>query len=140
MSRVTSGPAGIGSQRTATSSSDALPQIPQLAVATKWRSGTTEASNGRLSRTMTVSSGCDSAAGSPNSIEATSSSPIRPSVRRKPTASSASEPGVRIVIATATGSCPGPAARISIGSSPTRVSSRSSTCVPRIARIRLRET
>ena len=28
-------PAGIGSQRTAISSSDALPQIPQLAVATK---------------------------------------------------------------------------------------------------------
>ena len=31
----TGAPSGIGSQRTSISSSDALPQIPQLAVATK---------------------------------------------------------------------------------------------------------
>ena len=33
VSAVTSGPSGIGSQRTAISSSDALPQIPHDAVA-----------------------------------------------------------------------------------------------------------
>jgi len=34
---ATTGPSGIGSDRTAISSSDALPQIPHEAVATKWR-------------------------------------------------------------------------------------------------------
>jgi len=42
--------------------------------------------------------------------------------------------GVRIVTATATGVCPGPAARISIGSSPTSVSGRSTMVDPRTAR------
>ena len=53
----------------------------------------------------------------------------RPSVRRNPTASSASLPGVRIVTATATGSWRGPAARISSGASPTTRSSRTSSDV-----------
>ncbi len=38
VSGVTTGPSGIGAQRTSTSSSDALPQMPHDAVATKWRS------------------------------------------------------------------------------------------------------
>ena len=92
------------SQRTATSSMEALPQIPHDAVATKWRSATAESSNGRDRRTTTVSSGWLSAPGSPGSADTTSGPSMRPSVRRNPTASSASCPGVRIVTATATGS------------------------------------
>ena len=65
---------------------------------------------------------------------------MSPSVRRKPTASSASEPGVRIVTATGTGAWPGPAARISIGSSPASVSGRSWTVDPRTARTWAPET
>ena len=55
--RGTTGPSGSGSQRTATSSIEALPQIPHDAVATKWRSATAVVSNGRDSRTTMVSSG-----------------------------------------------------------------------------------
>ena len=116
----------------AISSIEALPQIPHDAVATKCRSATADASNGRESRTTIVSSGWLSVAGSPPSVEATTSGPsIRPSVRRNPTASSASWPGVRIVTATATGSSSGPAARISSGASPTIRSGRTSSVSPR---------
>src|SRR5215208_3111379 len=62
---------------------------------------------------------------------------MSPSVRRKPAASSSSKPGVRIVTATATGFCPGPAARISSGSSPTTRSARYSSSEPRTATIRV---
>ncbi len=101
--RDTTGPSGSGSQRRATSSIEALPQMPHDAVATKWRSATFESSNGCDSRTTMVSSGWLSDAGSPPAVEITSGPSIRPSVRRNPTASSASWPGVRIVTATATG-------------------------------------
>ena len=104
MSLVTTGPAGIGSERTSTSSSDALPQIPHDAVATKWRSATREASNADARWTVTSSSGCAWVAGSPCVIEVIApASSISPSVRRNPTASSSSWPGVRIVTATSTG-------------------------------------
>ena len=96
------------SQRNATSSIDALPQIPHEAVATKCRSATAESSNGVDRRTTIVSSGWLSVTGSPLSVPTTSGPSISPSVRRKPTASSASWPGVRIVTATATGSWSGP--------------------------------
>ena len=43
--RETTGPSGSGSARRATSSIEALPQIPHDAVATKWRSATFESSN-----------------------------------------------------------------------------------------------
>ena len=66
-----------------------------------------------------MSSGWLSVPGSPGSADTTSGPSMRPSVRRNPTASSASCPGVRIVTATATGSWPGPWARISSGASPT---------------------
>jgi hypothetical protein len=102
--RGTTGPSGSASQRITTSSIDALPQIPQEAVATKWRSAMVDASNGVARRTMIVSSGWLSVTGSPVSVPMTSAPAIRPSVRRKPTASSPSWPGVRIVTATATGS------------------------------------
>ena len=131
MVRGTTGPGGSGSTRNATSSIDALPQIPHDAVAMKWRSATFESSNGRVSRTRIVSSGWLSAAGSPELVEAISDPSMRPSVRRKPTASSSSWPGVRIVTATATGACRGPAARISSGASPTIRSSRTSRSSPR---------
>ena len=55
--RETTGPSGSGSARRATSSIDALPQIPHDAVAMKWRSATFESSNGRERRTRIVSSG-----------------------------------------------------------------------------------
>ena len=61
--RATTGPSGSGSDRRATSSIDALPQIPHDAVATKCRSATFESSNGRESRTTIVSSGWLSDAG-----------------------------------------------------------------------------
>ena len=64
-SAATTGPGGSGSTRSATSSIEALPQIPHDAVATKWRSATFESSNGRDSRTTIVSSGWLSARGSP---------------------------------------------------------------------------
>ena len=48
-------------------------------------------------------------------------------MKQKPTASSKSFPGVRMVTASASGSCPGPCTRISIGSSVTSLSGRSST-------------
>ena len=134
--RATTGPSGRGSDRRATSSIDALPQIPHDAVATKCRSATFESSNGRESRTTIVSSGWLSDPGSPPAVEMTSGPSMSPSVRRKPTASSSSKPGVRIVTATATGSCCGPAARISSGASPTTRSSRISSEVPRTAMIR----
>ena len=63
--RETTGPSGSGSVRRATSSIEALPQIPHDAVATKWRSATFESSNGRDRRTRIVSSGWLSAPGSP---------------------------------------------------------------------------
>ena len=66
--RGTTGPSGSGSQRKATSSIDALPQIPHDAVATKWRSATAESSNGRDSRTTIVSSGWLRSTGSPGSV------------------------------------------------------------------------
>ena len=135
--RSTIGPSGMGSERTATSSSEALPQIPQDAVATKCRSGTTLASNGRARRTVIRSSGWFISLGSPVSNRRISGPSIRPSVFRKPAASSSSKPGVRIVIATATGSWPGPAARISSGSSPTTRSPRNSRWAPRTATIRV---
>ena len=91
MSAATSGPSGIGAQRISTSSRLALPQMPHDAVATKWRSATREASKGRARWTVTSSSGRDAVAASPNvTASIVSSSSIRPSVRRKPTASSAS--------------------------------------------------
>ena len=131
--RATTGPSGSGSQRRATSSIDALPQIPHDAVATKCRSATAESSNGRDSRTTIVSSGWLSVAGSPPLGADDLGPSIRPSVRRNPTASSASWPGVRIVTATATGSWSGPAARISSGASPTIRSARTSSDSPRTA-------
>ena len=85
---------------------------------------------------MTVSSGWLSEAGSPPAVETTSGPSIRPSVRRNPIASSSSLPGVRIVTATATGVCCGPAARISSGASPTTRSSRTSIESPRTATMR----
>ena len=91
--RETTGPSGSGSVRRATSSIEALPQIPHDAVATKWRSATFESSNGRDRRTTIVSSGWLSAPGSPPLVPSTSWPSSRPSVRRNPTASSASLPG-----------------------------------------------
>ena len=58
--------------RSATSSIDALPQIPHDAVATKWRSATVESSNGRDRRTTIVSSGWLSEPGSPPAVPSTS--------------------------------------------------------------------
>ena len=63
--RATTGPSGRGSQRRATSSMDALPQMPHDAVATKCRSATVASSNGRDRRTTIVSSGWLSVTGSP---------------------------------------------------------------------------
>ena len=97
------------------------------------------ASNGCARWTVISSSGRLFVAGSANvkpSIGVESS--IRPSVRRKPAASSRSCPGVRIVTATSTGASPGPAARIASGSSPLSRSSRSSTVPPRYAVTRTR--
>ena len=80
--------------RTSTSSSDALPQMPHEAVATKWRSATRDASNARPRWTVTSSSGWAWVDGSPRVIETiASASSISPSVRRNPVASSSSCPG-----------------------------------------------
>ena len=68
--RETTGPSGSGSERRATSSIEALPQIPHDAVATKWRSATFESSNGRDRRTTIVSSGWLSAPGRRRSCRA----------------------------------------------------------------------
>jgi hypothetical protein len=84
-----------------------------------------------------VSSAEFSVPGSPVSTRSTSGPLDEPSVRRKPTASSSSLPGVRIVTATATAPGPGPAARISSGSSPTTRSARTSSESPRTATIRV---
>ena len=138
--RATTGPSGIGSERIATSSREALPQIPHDAVATKCRSATLDASNARERWTVTWSSGWFIDSGSPVVVRITSGPSIRPSVRRKPIASSSSKPGVRIVTATATGSWPGPAARISSGSSPTTRSPRNSSDEPRTATTRVEVT
>ena len=119
VARSTVGPASTGPQRTATWSSVALPQTPQLDVAKKFRRND-EPSNGRESAT------CATPPRARQSASTTASSgPISPSVRRKPTASSRSAPGVRIVTATLVGPWPGPEARISNGSS-TATQSKSS--------------
>jgi hypothetical protein len=62
---------------------------------------------------------CSSGSRSAQKATDATSSPdaISPSVYRKPTASSKSLPGVRRVTATLCGFWPGPAARISMGSS-----------------------
>ena len=65
-------PTGSGSTRSATSSMEALPQMPHDAVAMKWRSATFESSNGRDRRTRIVSSGWLSEPGSPDAVEAIS--------------------------------------------------------------------
>ena len=76
---------GSGSARRATSSIEALPQIPHDAVATKCRSATFESSNGRDSRTDDRVVGLAQrrrVAG--RSYRSTSWPSSRPSVRRKP--------------------------------------------------------
>ncbi len=134
VSGVTTGPSGIGRQRTWTSSREALPQIPHDAVATKLRAAIRVASNGWAKRTMTSSSGWACVAGSATSIATMSAgSSSRPSVRRNPAASSDSLPGVRMVTATSTGAWPGPQTRMAMGSSPDRRSSRVSTRPARYA-------
>ncbi len=89
---ATSGPAGRGSQRIATSSSEALPQIPQEAEATKARAGTAAGSKARPILTTSSFSGVATSAGSASSTEteARSAGASRPSLKRNPTASSAS--------------------------------------------------
>ena len=82
--RSTVGPGGSGSQRSATSSIDALPQIPHDAVAMKCRSATDEASNGVARRTRIVSSGWLRSAGSPDFVETTSDPVMRPSGPQEP--------------------------------------------------------
>ena len=97
-----------------------------------------DASNGRARRTVIWSSGWFIAAGSPvvdpedlRAVDqALGPQEARPRARPR-------SPGVRIVTATATGSWPGPAARISSGSSPTTRSPRNSSDAPRTATIRV---
>ena len=118
------GPAGSEAQRRAMSSMLAVPQIPQLAVATVRRSAIRPSSSACRRWTMTVSSGREWVVGSPSVTRTISSRAARPSVTRKPTASSSSWPGVRMVTATSTAVSPGPAAMIWSGSSPASVSVR----------------
>ncbi len=133
------GPSGMGADRTSSWSREALPQMPQDAVATKLRSATSAGSKGCDRRTSTSSSGTAWLAGSPCSIATISAgSSISPSEHRKPTARSASSPGVCIVMATSIGSWPGPATRMAIGSSPASRSSRVSTVPPRTTSTRAR--
>ena len=97
-----------------------------------------DASNGRARRTVTWSSGwfiVGRVAGlDPEDLRAVDQAlgPQEARPRARPRS-----PGVRIVIATATGSWPGPAARISSGSSPTTRSPRNSRDAPRTATIRV---
>ena len=90
-SGATTGPSGMGAQRTSTWSSEALPQMPQDAVATKLRLAMPAGSRGRARRTTTSSSGRAWVPGSATSMETMSPRPsTRPSVSRNPAASSAS--------------------------------------------------
>ena len=85
---ATSGPATSGSQRRSMSSMEALPQIPQLAVATNARLATSDASNGPASRTVISFSGCDVATRSASSKRAPRSAagPNLPSPGTRPPA------------------------------------------------------
>ena len=87
---MTGRPFGRGSHRTATSSIEALPQIPHEAVATKLRLAARPGSNRRASRTRTLSSGSAWTPGSPYFTLTTSLPVSRPSLVRNPIASSSS--------------------------------------------------
>ena len=83
-------------------------------------------STGRRNRTVTTLYSCSpSPARQYATVSRSSDRRSTPSVRQKPTASSKSLPGVRIVTASGRGSWPGPCTRISIGSSVTSLSGRS---------------
>src|SRR5438128_2438249 len=62
---------------------------------------------------------------------------MNPSVCRNPADSSKSFPGVRMMTARLLGSCPGPATRISIGSSAASLSGRDDRCPSRTATTRV---
>ena len=140
VSACTTGPSGIGAQRTSTWSSDALPQIPHDAVATKLRDA--DRRRVQVARQpddhLVVGLGVGRRDPRPRPPARRRGPAISPSVSRNPVASSASWPGVRIVTATSMGAWPGPAARIAIGSSPASRSSRSSAAPARHAVTRTR--
>ena len=126
--RRSSGPSGSGSHRRTMSSMLAVPQMPQLAVATVRRSlirADVQGDAGDGPRSSRP--GGRSLPGRPGSRASISLGRARPSVTRNPMARSSSWPGVRMVTATSSGSWPGPAARIWSGSSPASVSMPSVT-------------